>query len=126
MNQNEITKVSRMYPKAFKELNIDLIDKYFTKNTTKTGFMYDYESKKWSDLSTVENDEIKQWALSYNKEKIMPESEIDIVVLDIQDRIAVVKIEMFWAENRKGCDYLFLVKEDDYWYIDKILWQSVL
>ncbi|WP_420573069.1 nuclear transport factor 2 family protein [Kordia sp.] len=126
MNQSEITKVSKMYPKAFKELNTNLIDKYFTKEAIKTGFMYDYESRKWLDLSTVGVDEIKQWVLSYNKEGIMPESEIDVEILDIQNKIAVVKIDMYWTKNRKGCDYLFLIKENDYWYIDKILWQSIL
>lgn len=126
MNQSEITEVSKMYPKAFKELNTDLIDRYFAKNATKTGFIYDYESSKWLDLSTVGIDEIKQWVSSYNKENIMPESEIDIEVLDFQDRIAVVKVDMYWAENSKGCDYLFLVKENNSWLIDKILYQSVL
>ncbi|TPN86828.1 nuclear transport factor 2 family protein [Aquimarina algicola] len=126
MNENEIIKVSKMYPKAFKELDTNLIDKYFAKNATKTGFIYDYDSQKWLDLSTVGIEEIKQWVLLYNKEKIMPESEIDIEILNTQDRIAVVKIDMYWAENRKGCDYLFLVKENSSWYIDKILYQSVL
>ncbi|MDC6363284.1 MULTISPECIES: nuclear transport factor 2 family protein [Flavobacteriaceae] len=126
MNQNEITEVSKMYPKAFKELNTDLIDTYFAKNATKTGFIYDHESKKWLDLSTVGIDEIKQWVSSYNTEGIMPESKIDIEILDVQERIAVVKIDMYWAKNSKGCDYLFLVKENGSWLIDKILYQSVL
>ncbi|WP_109434665.1 MULTISPECIES: nuclear transport factor 2 family protein [Aquimarina] len=126
MNQNEITKVSKMYPKAFKELDTNLIDKYFAKDATKTGFIYDYESKKWLDLSTVGIDEIKKWVLTYNKEKIMPKSEINLEILDVQEKIAVVKIDMYWAENKKGCDYVFLVKEDSSWYIDKILYQSVL
>ncbi len=126
MNQNEITKVSKMYPKAFKESDTTLIDKHFTKGATKTGFIYDYESQKWLDLFTVGIDEIKQWVQTYNKEKIMPESEIELKILDVQDKIAVVKIDLYWAENRKGCDYLFLVKENDSWLIDKTLWQSVL
>ncbi len=126
MNQNEIIKVSKMYPKAFKELDISLIDNYFSKSATKTGFIYDYDSNKWLDISTVGVDEIKQWVLSYNKDKIMPDSKINIEILGIQDKIAVVQIDMFWAENRKGCDYLFLVKENNSWVIDKILYQSIL
>lgn len=126
MNQKEIIEVSKMYPKAFKELNTNLIDMYFAKNATKTGFIYDYESNKWLDLSTIGVDETKQWVSSYNKENIMPESEINIEILDIQEKIAVVKIDMYWAENKKGCDYLFLVKESSSWLIDKILYQSVL
>ena len=126
MNQNEITEVSKMYPRAFKELNTNLIDKHFAKNATKTGFIYDYESDTWLDISTIGIDEIKQWASSYNKDRIMPESDTNIEVLDIQEKIAVVKIDMYWAENKKGCDYLFLVKENSSWVIDKILYQSVL
>ena len=56
----------------------------------------------------------------------MPESEIEVKILDVQDKIAVVKIDLYWTENRKGCDYLFLVKENDSWLIDKTLWQSLL
>ncbi|GAA3582194.1 nuclear transport factor 2 family protein [Snuella lapsa] len=126
MNQNEIISAAKMYPKAFKELNIELIDKYFTINATKTGFMYDYDSNKWLDISTVEINEIKQWATTYNKNNIMPENEINVKILDTKDKIAVVRIDMYWAENKKGCDYLFLVKENNSWIIDKILYQSIL
>lgn len=126
MNQNEIIRVSKMYPKAFKELDRNLIDQHFAKNATKTGFIYDYESNKWLDLSTIGVKEIKQWVSSYNKANIMPDSEIAIEILDSQERIAVVKIDMLWAEEKKGCDYLFLVKENNSWLIDKILYQSIL
>jgi len=56
----------------------------------------------------------------------MPDTEANIEVLDAQDRIAVVKIDMFWAEGKKGCDYLYLVKENNTWVIDKILYQSII
>lgn len=126
MNQNEIISVAKMYPKAFKERDANLIDKFFTKNATKTGFIYDYDSNKWLDISTVEINEIKQWVSSYNKNNIMPETEIDIEILDARDRIAVARIDMYWAENKKGCDYIFLVNENNSWFIDKILYQSIL
>lgn len=126
MNQKEIIKVSQMYPKAFKALDTTLVDTYFAKNATKTGFIYDYESNQWLDISTVGVEEIKQWVASYNKDSIMPETEVNIEVLDVQERIAVVKITLDWAEAKKGCDYLFLVKENNAWLIDKILYQSIL
>lgn len=126
MNGNEIIEVAKMYPIAFKELNVGLVEKYFAKNATKTGFIYDYKEKNWLDLSTIEVDEIKEWVLSYNKEGIMPDDEIDVILLDVQERIAVVKIEMFWAEGNKGCDYVLLVKENGVWVIDKVLYQSIL
>lgn len=126
MNHSEITEVSKMYPKAFKTLDTNLIDKYFAKNAIKTGFIYDYDDSKWMDISTITLNEIKEWASSYNKENIMPESEINVEVLDVQEKIAVVKIDMYWAEHKKGCDYLLLVKENDSWIIDKVMYQSVL
>lgn len=126
MNQNEIIEVSKMYPKAFKEVDESLIDIYFAKNATKTGFLYDYESRNWLGISTIGIEEIKQWVATYNKESIMPNSQIDIEVLDVQAKIAVVKMELEWAKDRKGCDYLFLTKENNTWLIDKILYQSIL
>ncbi|AUP81396.1 nuclear transport factor 2 family protein [Flavivirga eckloniae] len=125
MEQNEIIETSKNYPLAFKSMDVSLIDVFFAKNATKTGFMYNYESGSWMDISTVEITEIKNWVTDYNKSDIMPDSEAKVEILDQQDRIAVVKVEMDWAPNRKGCDYLFLVKEDT-WLIDKILWQSIL
>ncbi|NMH88096.1 nuclear transport factor 2 family protein [Flavivirga algicola] len=125
MEQNEIIQISKKYPLAFKNMDISLIDDFFSKNATKTGFMYDYESGDWTDVSTTEISEIKNWVADYNKNGIMPDSEAKVQILDLQEKIAVVKLEMDWAPNRKGCDYLFLIKEDT-WLIDKILWQSVL
>ncbi len=125
MEHNQVIEASKQYPLAFKNLAPSLIDKFFTKNASKTGFMYDYESDKWMDISTVEIPEIKDWVKTYNANNIMPDSEPKIQVLDIQDKIAVVKVELDWALNRKGCDYIFLVKEKT-WLIDKILWQSIL
>ncbi len=125
MEQDAVIETSKKYPQAFKSMDIKLIDTFFTKNATKTGFMYNYESNNWMGTSTVEIKEIKNWAADYNKDHIMPNSEAKIQILDLQEKIAVVKLEMDWAPNRKGCDYLFLIKEEA-WLIDKILWQSVL
>ncbi len=125
MEQNEIIQISKKYPQAFKDMDLNLIDRFFTENASKTGFMYDYESSNWTDVSTTGISELKNWVAGYNKKGIMPNSEVKVQILDLQEKIAVVKLEMDWAPNRKGCDYLFLIKEDT-WLIDKILWQSIL
>ncbi|GAA3605955.1 nuclear transport factor 2 family protein [Flavivirga amylovorans] len=125
MEKNEIIQISKKHPQAFKNMDLDLVDQFFTKNATKTGFMYDYESSKWTDVTTVGLSDFKNWVADYNKNDIMPNSEIKVQVLDLQEKIAIVKLEMDWAPNKKGCDYLFLIKEDR-WLIDKILWQSIL
>ncbi|MDO5980316.1 nuclear transport factor 2 family protein [Flavivirga spongiicola] len=125
MEQSDIIQISKKYPQAFKSMDPNLIDRFFTKNVTKTGFLYDYESSNWTDMTTVGVLDLKNWVTDYNKHDIIPDSEIKIQILDLQEKIAVVKLEMDWAPNKKGCDYLFLIKEDT-WLIDKILWQSTL
>ncbi|TGV04069.1 nuclear transport factor 2 family protein [Flavivirga rizhaonensis] len=125
MEQNEVIQISKKYPLAFKSMNSSLVDQFFTKNATKTGFMYDYELSKWGDINTVGVSDLKNWVVDYNKNDVMPDSEIKVDILDLQEKIAIVKLEMDWAPNKKGCDYLFLIKENS-WLIDKILWQSIL
>lgn len=125
MEQIEIIQISKKYPLAFKTMDLSLIDRFFTKNVTKTGFLYDYESNNWMETMTVGILDLKNWVADYNKHDIMPDSEIKIQILDLQEKIAVVKLEMNWAPNKKGCDYLFLIKEDT-WLINKILFQSIL
>jgi hypothetical protein len=43
----------------------------------------------------------------------------DVEILDLLDKIAVVKLRAWW-----GIDYLLLSKTSDRWIIEKVLWQS--
>ena len=43
----------------------------------------------------------------------------DIEILDLQSKIAAVKLRAWW-----GIDYLLLTKMQDKWVIEKVLWQS--
>lgn len=43
----------------------------------------------------------------------------DVQILDMLDKIAVVKLRAWW-----GIDYLLLSKTSDRWIIEKVLWQS--
>ncbi len=43
-----------------------------------------------------------------------------IEILDAQDKIANVKLTLYW-----GIDYLLLVKQNDKWMINKVVWQSL-
>ncbi len=126
MEQKNILAVAEKYPQAFKLMDISLIDTYFTKNATKTGFIYDYEKEEWMDLSTVGIPEIKEWARTFNKEGIMPDTELKMDILDAQDRTAVVKLEMEWLSGKKGSDYILLVKNENHWKIETIIYQSIL
>jgi hypothetical protein len=44
----------------------------------------------------------------------------DIQILDLQSKIASVKLRAWW-----GIDYLLLTKMQDKWVIEKVLWQSL-
>lgn len=126
MKEKSILEVAVTYPTAFKQMDTNLIDAHFTKTATKTGFIFDYENDKWLDVSTVKIPEIKKWAATFNKEGIIPDTGAKMSILDAQDRTAVVKLEMEWLADKKGCDYILLIKEDNQWKIETIIYQSVL
>ena len=126
MEQKDILSVAEKYPLAFKQMNTNLIDTYFTKNATKTGFIFDYEKGEWLDLATVGIPEMKTWAQSFNKDNIIPNTDFKMDILDAQDRTAVVKLEMEWLVGKKGVDYILLVKEENHWKITTIIYQSIL
>jgi len=44
----------------------------------------------------------------------------DIHILDLQSKIASVKLRAWW-----GIDYLLLTKMQDRWVVEKVLWQSL-
>ena len=126
MEQNRVIHVVKSYPKAFKFMDATLIDENFTKNASKTGALYDYETQEWGEVTTANIEEIKNWVASHNKGNIMPDMDIDIQIIDIQDKIALVKIELEWVKNIKGSDYILLVKKGNAWLIDKIYYQSIV
>ncbi|UTW61141.1 nuclear transport factor 2 family protein [bacterium SCSIO 12741] len=126
MEKHEILNAAQSYPLAFQKMDTDLIDNQFTKDATKTGFIYDHENKKWLDVSTVGIAEIKEWVVTFNQDNIMPDTPRTMNILDAQDRTAVVKLEMEWSQGLKGCDYINLIKEDGQWKIQTIVYQSIL
>lgn len=121
-----VIEIAKQYVKAFKEVKPELVEKHFLPNATKTGYFYDYEKSEWTDISTHSFGQISEWTKSYNTNGIMPDSGIQATLLDIQDKIAVVKIVAEWVADKWGCDYVFLVKENEEWRISSILWQSVV
>ncbi len=53
MEQNRVIHVVKSYPKAFKFMDATPIDENFTKNASKTGALYDYETQEWGEVATV-------------------------------------------------------------------------
>ncbi len=126
MEQNKIMNVVKSYPEAFKFMDTTLIDKNFTKNASKTGALYNYETQEWGEVTTTNIEEIKKWVAVHNKENVMPDIHLEFQMIDIQDKIAFVKIELEWVKNIKGSDYILLVKKGNEWLIDKIYYQSIV
>ncbi len=88
-----------------------------SKNLKKEGYYLSPKEKKWS-LSSMSYDELKHTAKTYNQKKWIPEQATKRVeILDIDERIANVKIYAIW-----GFDYLLMTKNnDDIWEIAQIL-----
>jgi hypothetical protein len=129
MSQNEVDAVTaaRGYFDAFLLASPDLVRKHFLPDATKTGAMYDYDKRQFMDaLMHHTYSQIVEFATQYNVGKHMPNSEPQFVVLDIQDKTAVVKVTAEWATNRWGTDYVLLVKSGDTWMIAAIVWQSTV
>ncbi|TPN81675.1 nuclear transport factor 2 family protein [Aquimarina algicola] len=120
-----VIETARKYPMAFKQMDTKLIDIFFSKKISKIGYEYDYIKKSWMGMTNMNCDDLKTSVASYNQNNIMPDTEPDITILDLQDKIAIVKVEIEWAPKIFRFDYLLLTKEDKNWCIEKILWQSI-
>jgi hypothetical protein len=64
-------------------------------------------------------EQLVQLTGSWNKEKKRDTSVKEVVVLDVLDQTATVKLVAAW-----GIDYMHLAKYDGTWKISQILWQS--
>ncbi len=53
MEQSDIIQISKKYAQVFKSKDLSLMDRFFTKNVTKTGLLFDYESNNWVEAITV-------------------------------------------------------------------------
>lgn len=53
-------------------------------------------------------------------EKDRPPGPKEVLVLDLRDRTALVKLTAVW-----GVDYMQLCLEDEVWRIRSVMWQSV-
>lgn len=69
--------------------------------------------------SPMTYDQLVTLATNWNKDGKRDTSAREIVILDVLDQTAVVKLTASW-----GIDYMFLGKFDGKWKITQILWQS--
>ena len=69
--------------------------------------------------SPMTYEQLVNLAKTWNKEGKRNTSIKEVVVLDVQDQTAVVKVTASW-----GTDYMLMAKYDGTWKTTQILWQS--
>jgi hypothetical protein len=122
----QIIDTAKNYVLAFKNTAPSLVSKHFTKDFIKTGFFFLHEQNKWDEIRTHGFDEVKKWTSTYNKDQVMPDTEINVSLLEISDKLAVVKIIAEWAPGVKGLDFVILVKQENDWKIRSVSWQTII
>jgi hypothetical protein len=87
-------------------------------NLVKSGFYRKEASGPYIE-APMTYEELVRLAGNWNKEKKRNTSIKEVVVLDVLDQTASVKVVAAW-----GVDYMHLGKYDGTWKITQILWQS--
>jgi hypothetical protein len=110
----------------------DYIEGFYFGDTARIYYSIDQEASKHgyykrsqSDTSFIKIPMSFSQMIRYSKNEKNRPSEAnamirDIQILDLQSKIAAVKVRAWW-----GIDYLLLTKMQDRWIIEKVLWQSL-
>ncbi len=116
----KVTTAANAYIESIYDVDTTKVYKYIDRELFKKGVYYSKKNKVWSVLPMSFNGLVNT-AKTFNEDRSLPKNSPKMVeVLDLQEKIANVKIEAIW-----GMDYL-LLRKDEYgdWKITQILWQS--
>ena len=107
------------YVEGVYEVNPQRIERSVHPDLVKRGFYIKKGETNYSS-SPMTFTELVNLSKTYNKSGKLPKSAPkDVVVLDVLDQTASVKLTAVW-----GIDYMHLAKYDGKWMIINILWQS--
>ncbi len=117
----EVTQAAYNYIDTFYKVDTTLAYKSVHKDLRKVGWWFDKKKNAYSDKSEMSFDRLIGLAKRWNAkgDRTNAESPRDVIVLEISDKIAVVKVTAVW-----GIDYLNMVKTDEGWKSINIVWQS--
>lgn len=117
----DVTQAAYNYIDTFYKVDTTLAYKSVHKDLRKVGWWYDDKKSAYSDASEMSFDRLIGLAKRWNVkgDRIKPDSPRDVKVLEISDKIAVVKVTAVW-----GIDYLNMVNTEDGWKSINIVWQS--
>ena len=118
---NDVTQAAYNYIDTFYKVDTTLAYESVHKDLRKVGWWYDQKKSAYSDKSEMSFDRLISLAKKWNAkgDRTNAESPRDVKVLEVSDKIAVVKVTAVW-----GIDYLNMVKTDDGWKSINIVWQS--
>lgn len=117
----DVTQAAYNYIDTFYKADTTLAYKSVHKNLRKVGWWFDKKKDAYSDKSEMTFVSLISLAKRWNAkgDRVKPDSPREVKVLEVSDKIAVVKVTAVW-----GIDYLNMVKTDDGWKSVNIVWQS--
>jgi hypothetical protein len=119
-DRRSVIQIAQEYVDAMYKADADKMEKCLHENFVKNGFYWKAGEKKFSDMTKVTRPQMIQIAHDWNKDSWVPEdAPREIELLDIQDKIAVIKVTAYW-----GIDYLHLSKNEEIWLIAQVLSQN--
>ncbi|MET2986134.1 nuclear transport factor 2 family protein [Aureibaculum conchae] len=117
----DVTQAAYNYIDTFYKVDTTLAYKSVHKDLRKVGWWYDDKKSGYSDASEMSFDRLISLAKRWNAkgDRIKPDSPREVKILEISDKIAVVKVTAVW-----GIDYLNMVNTEEGWKSINIVWQS--
>jgi len=117
----DVTQAGYNYIDTFYKVDTTLAYQSVHKELRKVGWWYDKKKSSYSDASEMSFDRLISLAKRWNAKgnKVNDQSPRKVEVLEVSDKIAVVKVTAVW-----GIDYLNMVNTDEGWKSINIIWQS--
>jgi hypothetical protein len=106
------------YVEGIYEVRPERIERSVHPNLVKSGFYKKEAGAPYVEVPMT-YDQLVRLASRWNKDKKQDISVKEVVVLDVLDQTAAVKLVAAW-----GIDYMHLAKYDGTWKITQILWQG--
>jgi len=117
-DKEKVRQAALDYVEGIYNVQPERIERSVDTTLNKRGFYKKDAATPYAEMPMT-YDQLVKLAASWNKDGKRDTKTKDIVVLDILDQTAVVKLTAAW-----GIDYMFLGKFDGTWKITQILWQS--
>ena len=116
-----VTKACMNYLEGFYEGNTDKLKASLQPTLNKFGFWKSDKTNKYGKKIPMTFEGALKFAKDVESRKNYAKkgSPKKVEILDLQDKIAAVKVTAYW-----GIDYMFLSKQGNSWMIEQVIWQG--